>query len=38
MKHSEFQIDVIDNETESRRTPNDGIEEINPEPIDWDCM
>lgn len=35
MKESE---DCYNEETPLRHIPNDGIEEIDIEPIDWDCM
>ena len=38
MKHREFQIDIIDNEDKSRKIPNDGREEIDIEPLNWNDM
>ena len=38
MKQSDDNIDVYNEEDTPRRIPNDGLEEINIEPIDWDDM
>ena len=29
---------IYDEETTIKRTPDDGLEEIDIEPIDWDCV
>ena len=36
MKQSDDNIDVYNEETPIQRVPNDGLEEINIEPINWD--
>ena len=38
MKQSNDNIDVYNEEDSSSRIPNDGREEINIEPINWDDM
>jgi hypothetical protein len=38
MKQSDDNIDVYNEEPSIKRIPNDGREEIDIEPIDWDCM
>lgn len=35
MKEAE---DYYNEETNCNKVPNDGIEELDIEPIDWDCM
>lgn len=38
MKQSDDNIDVYNEEIPIKRIPDDGLEEINIEPIDWDDM
>ena len=38
MKQSDDNIDVYNEEDSTRRIPNDGREEIDIEPLDWDDM
>ena len=38
MKQSDDNIDVYNEEIPIKHIPNDGIEEVSIEPIDWDNM
>ena len=38
MKQSDDNIDIYNEEFSIKHIPNDGKEELNIEPIDWDCM
>lgn len=38
MNRNKYSDDYNNEEFDSRKVPNDGIEEINIEPIDWDDL